>query len=245
MTNLYLIRHGEAVVNVKPVIGGMLGDTGLTARGRIQAERLRDRLAHTKEIAADVFISSTLPRARETAEIIAPSIGLPITLDDEVQELRVGEADGLTIEEMWERYGSPNFTRNPFQGIAPGAEGWAQFMVRVGRALHRIIREHAGKTVVIVCHGGVIDGSFFYFFGLNSLAGPDVGFYAQNTSITRWQYHTNYVGEQRWRLLCYNDICHLRNEELIGPDHVRWEREPAEDDLQGSGTHQAVPLPTE
>ena len=46
-TELYLVRHGESVPNVEPVIGGMRGDAGLTPRGREQArlleQRLRDR----------------------------------------------------------------------------------------------------------------------------------------------------------------------------------------------------------
>ena len=33
MTHLYLIRHGEAVSNVEPIIGGMRGDTGLSPLG--------------------------------------------------------------------------------------------------------------------------------------------------------------------------------------------------------------------
>jgi len=42
-THLYLIRHGEAVSNVEPIIGGLRGDGGLTPRGVAQATRLRDR----------------------------------------------------------------------------------------------------------------------------------------------------------------------------------------------------------
>ncbi|NCC33746.1 MAG: histidine phosphatase family protein, partial [Chloroflexia bacterium] len=100
MTQLYLIRHGEAWANVQPILAGMQGDKGLTPRGVKQAERLRDRLAHG-ELQADVLIASTLPRARQTAEIIQPALGLPIILDDEVQELRLGEADGMTNQEAW------------------------------------------------------------------------------------------------------------------------------------------------
>lgn len=43
-TQLYLIRHGEAVANVEPIIGGMRGDAGLTDRGREQADLLEQRL---------------------------------------------------------------------------------------------------------------------------------------------------------------------------------------------------------
>ena len=66
-------------------VAGPLGDEGLTERGRLQAARLRDRLAATGEIAADVLIASPLARARQTAEIIAPALALPIIFDDDVQ----------------------------------------------------------------------------------------------------------------------------------------------------------------
>ena len=74
-THLYLVRHGQAHVNVSQVMGGPRGDTGLTALGIRQAQRLRDRLQNDREIHADVLLASTLPRARETAEIIAPGTG--------------------------------------------------------------------------------------------------------------------------------------------------------------------------
>ena len=66
-TLIYLIRHAQSRANVEPVVGGMKGDLGLTALGREQAERLSARL-QTEGIAADVLYSSTLPRARETAD---------------------------------------------------------------------------------------------------------------------------------------------------------------------------------
>src|SRR5262245_53908618 len=97
-TNLYLIRHGEAYSNVEAVIGGMKGDRGLTERGIAQAEALARRLVGG-EIAADVLYASTLPRARMTAELVAEALKLPINWDDELQELRPGEADGMSIDQ--------------------------------------------------------------------------------------------------------------------------------------------------
>lgn len=239
-TNLYLIRHGEAVVNVKPIVGGMRGDTGLTELGIMQAERLRDRLMGTKEIAADILIVSTLPRARQTAEIIAPAFGLSITYDAEFQEMRVGEADGLSQREAWARYGLPMVDRDAFHTIAPGGENWASFMLRVGTAFNRVTRQHQGKTIVIVCHGGVIDGSFIYFFGLNPMAPPDTGFYTYNTSITHWQQYSR-DDHTRWRLLSYNDWFHLRG--LGVRESIDWKDTspvPTEE-----GHRSSVPLPTE
>lgn len=213
MTHLYLIRHGEATTQIQP----LLRDEGLTPLGVAQAERLRDRLAATGEIQADVLIASTLPRARQTAEIIAPSLGLPITYDDEVQEMRLGEADGMHIDEVRKKYGGFNLDREPFQALAPGAENWPQFMLRVSTSLDRIVHEYEGKTIVVVCHGGVIDGSFVYFFNMGSLRLPYAHFNTQNTSITSWR---KIVSDERptfWRLIRYNDDFHVRDLDAASP----------------------------
>lgn len=234
MTHLYLIRHGEAVANVQPIIAGMNGDSGLTERGREQAARLRERLARTGAIKADVLISSDLPRARQTAEILQPALNLPIIFDPEVQELRIGEADGMTNSDAWAKFGVPDFDNYPLRPIAPGGESWGEFTLRVGKALTRITQEHEGKTIVIVCHGGVIDASFVYFFQMPSLVLPPTDFHTCNTSITHWEK----VGRRSrslWRLNSYNDIEHLHG---IGAyESVRWE--------DVDTTHPAAPMPTE
>jgi 2,3-bisphosphoglycerate-dependent phosphoglycerate mutase len=207
-THLYLIRHGQAIVNVQPIIGGMRGDVGLTDKGVSQVERLRDRLAKG-EIQADVLIASPLPRAKQTSEIIAPSLNLPIDFDSDFEELRVGaDADGLSLEEYKQRFGWVDLAIEPLRDVDPGGESWASFMLRVACALDRITRTHEGKTIVIVCHGGVIDGSFVHFFGMNGLAFPKAGFATENTSITHWT-RTQRHGSPRWILSKYNDTAHL------------------------------------
>lgn len=241
MTHLYLIRHGEAVTNVEPIIGGMRGDTGLSPLGVQQAEALRDRLAASREIAADILIASTLPRARQTAEIIAPAFGVPIVWEDDVQEMRVGEADGLRLDEFARRYGVPDNARDPYRPIAPGGESWARFLLRVGTTLHRIAATHDGQTVVIVCHGGVIDGSMICFLGMNTQSLPPADFHTHNTSITHWERRARASHPPRWRLVAYNDVAHLRD--IGAVQHTHW------DELRSTpvtGADQpAVPLPTE
>ncbi len=207
MTNLYLIRHAEALGAVHKLIG----DTALSPLGITQAEHLRDRLAATGEIAADVLISSTFVRARQTAEIIAPALALPVVFDDEVQELRDGAAEGMHLEEYRARFGEVNFRETPFRKVAPDGENWGQFVLRVGTALDRIIRQYQGKTIVIVCHGGVIGVSFLYFLGISTLQYPQAGFDTHNTSITHWCKFSYNDRPARWRLLCYNDDMHLRD----------------------------------
>lgn len=253
MTHLYLIRHGEAVCNVDRTAptAGMKGDLGLTALGRQQAEHLRDRLAATGEIEADVFIASTLPRARETAEIIAPAIGQPIIWDDAMQELNVGEIDGVPWREIAATV--PDFRSEPFRPIAPGGENWPQFILRVAAAFERIVREHEGKTIVVVCHGGVIDSSFAIFYGASAFTFPPVDLATRNISITHWERR---VAKQmwgnrqqspldglppRWRLVAYNDDAHVRD--IGAEERIRWPRANAR--ATGGAEAPAVPLPTE
>ncbi len=207
MTDLYLIRHGEALGAVHDIIG----NTDLSPLGILQAERLRDRLAATGEIDADVLISSTFKRARQTAEIITPALGLPILFDDEVQELRDGVGGGIHVDEYRAKFGEVNFRETPFRQVAPDGENWGQFVLRVATALDRIIHEYDGKTIVIVCHGGVIGVSFLYFIGAGSLQYPQAGFDADNTSITHWARRSASGRPARWRLKCYNDDMHLRD----------------------------------
>jgi probable phosphoglycerate mutase len=240
-TRLFLIRHGQAHSNVDPVIAGMRGDRGLTELGVRQAHRLRDRLAASGEIRADVVIASTLPRARQTAEILAPALDRPIVFDDEVQEMRSGaEADGLPLAEYKRRFGWVDLEAEPLRPIDPGGESWATFLLRVATALDRIAREHAGQTIAVITHGGVIDGSFVHFFGLNGFRVPEAGFFTHNTSITEWE-RVPRRGQMRWRLVRYNDDTHLHGFER--PEWLDWsaiEAAPA-----AAEEAPPVPLPTE
>jgi len=240
MTHLYIIRHGQALNVVQKTIG----DPGLSPLGVKQAKRLRDRLAASGEIAADILISSTMLRAKQTAEIIAPALDLPIIFDDEVQEERPGEALNMTEEEFREKFGPVEFEQKPFFRIAPGAESWVEFMLRAATALQRITREHEGKTIVIVCHGGIIDTSFHLFFGLSTLHFPRAFFETHNTSITHWYKETNDLFEQlnlpaSWILERYNDAMHLRD--LDSPVSIPW-KDIAARPITGSETTMA---PTE
>jgi probable phosphoglycerate mutase len=219
--NLLLIRHAEAEANVRRIVGGVRGDTGLTARGVAQAERLRDRLAATGEIAADVLLASSLRRAHQTAEILAPALGLPVVLDDELHELRPGEADGLPLDEAVARFGSPDFAHHPERPVSPGGESWAAFMARVAGALARIAAAHEGRTVVVVTHGGVVDGAFVHFLRLGAGGYLPAQFTTRHTALTHWQHRPRFDGTTAWHLLGFNDATHLAD--VDGPRRIPWE----------------------
>lgn len=242
MTHLYMIRHGEADSNVRRVAAGPKGDLGLTNLGRRQAERLRDRLAATGEIAADVLIASTLERAAETARIIAPALGLPIEWDDEVQELRVGEADGMLWDDAVARFGMPSFRREPYRPVFPGGENWGMFVLRVATAIDRITSAHEGKTIVVVCHAGVIDAAFLSFAGVNMHANAQpLELSTHNTSITHWERREKPESLPIWRLISYNDVLHVQD--IDTRERIGWVSFAGE--AAGGVETPQPPLPTE
>ena len=210
-TNLYLIRHGESVPNVEPIIGGMRGDSGLTDRGREQAGLLEARL-RAEGLRADHLYTSTLPRALETAEYVARALQLPAVPQDDLHELRPGEADGLRVEEWRRRYAMGDerlaFT-DPFRPFAPGGESWAIFLARAGAALAGLVRRHPDQTVVAVCHGGVLEASFYLAAGLGPTS-PAVEFVPLNTSITHWRHDPAKAWRGPWSLVTFNDAAHLQ-----------------------------------
>ncbi|MGH9154675.1 MAG: histidine phosphatase family protein [Acidimicrobiales bacterium] len=202
-TRIVLVRHGESMATVNQVVGGHQGCTGLSPVGRAQVGALADRLARTGELGpVTALVTSVLPRAIETAEILAPALGgLAVVRDCDVCEIHPGEGDALPWSEFDARYGD-GWSGRPFNAAAPGAESGADFAVRVGRTLRRLADQHEGGTVVVACHGGVVEGSFVAF-GNQPLV-PAFGFHVHNASITEWTHH-----DGRWWLARFNDAAHL------------------------------------
>ena len=203
---LLLVRHGDAHAGFHGVIGGERGCTGLTPLGRTQAEALRDRFAGSDDFRADVLLASVLPRAIETASIIAPGLGLEIGGNEcDLCEVHTGEADGLTWTEYADRYGSFSMEDEPDRVFAPSGDSWNSFHERVERILHRIAREHEGRTVVAVCHAGVIMASMRVLLGLPHPA-PGARLRPTNTGLTLWEHDPDL---DQWSLHTFNDAAHL------------------------------------
>jgi probable phosphoglycerate mutase len=206
VTTLVLIRHGEANCNVAGVIGGVLGCTGLSPAGETQVQSLAARLAATGELdGASYLYASVLPRAIQTAEIIAPAVGggLEVTTECGLCEVHPGDADGLTWPQFSERYGEPDWDVDPSTVLAPGGESWTGFVDRAASALEEVARRHGGVTTVVVCHAGVIEASMLRFLPVDP-ARPRLKLRTAHASITQWER-----SEDVWQLGRYNDAAHL------------------------------------
>lgn len=205
MTHLYLIRHADYIYDL--VDGNPpKRDLGLSSEGHTQAEKLRERLATSGEIKPDVFISSSARGAHETAEIIAPALGVPFILDADVEEWR-SEDGTLSEEEFMRPWEQLSDTQKPYYRRVEGCETMLEFSLRVHVALNRILNEYEDKTILVLTHGAFIQVSFAYFFGYSNAipqrAAPDI----KRTSITHWYKVPN---KERWILERSNDCHHLR-----------------------------------
>jgi broad specificity phosphatase PhoE len=161
VTVFHLLRHGEPTVFGR--INGRLPGVGLSEKGRAEIAAVAKRLADGK---IDAIYSSPLQRTRETAEILADRLGLPIRYRDDVIELDFGEWTGLTADEIrkderWQIWSS-------CRSIAaiPGGESWRQVQDRVVGALFELQRLHPAGNVVVVSHGDVIRAGLLFALGM-------------------------------------------------------------------------------
>jgi len=207
VTRIVLVRHGESACNVAGIVGGHRGCTGLTDTGVRQSEKLRDRLIASGELqSATGFYSSVLPRAVETARIIAPGVAegtLDVVAQCSLCELHPGDGDGLAWVKFKELYGEPDWGAEPQSPIAPGGESWTGFVERAAVAVRSLADHHEGGLVVVACHGGLIEATMLSFLPVSDRTRP-LGLPTANTSITEWEHEASV-----WRLLRYNDVAHL------------------------------------
>ena len=154
-----------------------------------------------------------MPRAIETAEILAPALGdLEVRPECDFCEGHPGEADGLTWAELDERYPStPAWDGNHSRARPAGRRG-ARSGTACRRALASLVERHPGETVVVACHGGVVvhvdvplprarprDG------GSRAWIAPD------NSSLTEFRFAPNPFEKSTLpvQLVRYNDHAHL------------------------------------
>jgi probable phosphoglycerate mutase len=207
-TRLILIRHGESQAQVERVVGGPTGCTGLSDLGRRQAAALHDRLAGNG-LCADAVLTSVLPRAIETAAIVAPALGIDagrIEEDCDLCEIHPGECDGIPWEEYETRYGV-DMMADPDAPMSPGGESLRQFHTRVRDRIERVIESHRGQTVAIVSHGGVVVATTIALLGASGAPTErPFSLDVTNASLTEW-FDDPATG--RWTLERFNDAAHL------------------------------------
>jgi len=155
VTELLFIRHGETDWNRQQRFQGQI-DVPLNDAGLAQAARLGQRLA---DEAHDALFSSDLVRAQQTAAPLAAAWGQTPKLVPGLREQSFGVLEGLDVPTIKQRHPDlwQQWLEHRSQFALPNGESLLQFHTRVIDAVRELAGGGAGKRLVIVTHGGVLD----------------------------------------------------------------------------------------
>jgi broad specificity phosphatase PhoE len=162
VTVFHLLRHGEHSLQGKLVAGRSPG-ISLSPRGQGEAERAAERLAGAG-IAA--VYASPLERTRETGEIVARRLDLPLIIREALVELDFGEWTGSTFEAVRRDPRWPHWATNRSLACIPGGESMREVQRRIVETLIEVQAEHPQGTVVLVSHGDVIRAGLVFVLGM-------------------------------------------------------------------------------
>jgi probable phosphoglycerate mutase len=199
--DILLVRHGQTDLNAAGVLQGH-SPTPLNELGRMQARQVARRLALGSP-AIDELVSSDLPRAAQTAELIAEQLRRPIRFDGRWRELSFGELEGRAVgeREIWRNAGG--------DVEAPGGEKAVDFQQRIYEALTSLrVGFPNASTIAVVTHGGPIRTILRFFqSGRLKLAEGDAAPEFSPIINCSIMHLTHEI--QGWRVMCMNDASHL------------------------------------
>lgn len=158
---LLLVRHAQP----ERIDGGSApADPGLTVTGRGQAQQLAEAFAAGAFGPVDAIVTSTMLRARQTAEPVAEALGLTAGTDERLAELDLGWTTyGAGVESFPSRraaYDEMNAGRWGSNTYDPGG-----FAARVRAGVEDVVARQPRGTVAVLCHGGVISAYLAHVVG--------------------------------------------------------------------------------
>ncbi len=152
-TRLYLVRHGALVTSDEWRYVGQR-DVELSDAGRAQIRALAERL---HPVLFDAIYCSDLGRTIESARLLAAAGDSEPVACPEFREINIGHWEGLTLADILEQFQSEFNERS--RSIASfritGGESFEDVHARALPRLERLLNDHAGKTVMLVAHGGL------------------------------------------------------------------------------------------
>lgn len=165
---LILLRHGQTTYNATGRMQGQL-DTELSEEGQQQARRAAEFFARMKdspELSIARILSSDLSRARDTAEIIAAELGLPVETDARLRETHLGEWQAQRSVDIDAQFpGSRAVWRHDATWAPPGGESRVQVAQRAYPVIAELMDtfdEWDFRAVLVVAHGGTISALTSY-----------------------------------------------------------------------------------
>jgi 2,3-bisphosphoglycerate-dependent phosphoglycerate mutase len=204
--HITFLRHAESVGNANGYHQGQ-AEFPLTERGRQQAQALADYWqAHGQVF--DYCIASPQSRARETAEIVANTLGLEIEYDPVWMERDNGVYAGLHQDEARERFPYPEF-QPIYERIGKTGESEWELYMRGGRAIQSILHRQPARYLV-VSHGAILNMTLRALLGIVPQANyQGARFRYRNTAFASLEYRPDI---HRWLVNGINQRPHWQDE---------------------------------
>lgn len=195
-TTVIIVRHGKTSWNKLKKLQGK-SDIPLSKEGKKEAKLVAKRLS---EYPIEKIYTSKLSRAIQTGAIVAEELKLEAEEHEGLNERDYGEFEGKTWDEIGLTF-TPDkkisFYLKPKKG-----EHYPQFHKRIVKAFGDIIKKHAGQTILLVCHGGVLNALLRH---VNNISHDNPLHYSfPNTSVTVFE-----VIENKINPVVVADITHL------------------------------------
>lgn len=149
---VYLMRHGAVSYFDSQGTPVDPRDVRLTGEGRAQASAARDMLAH---VAFDRIVCSGMPRARETAEVVAGGRGPAIEERPAFREARAHRFRDLAAEELEERIARAYDGAGEADARFIGGDAFADLWERVTAGWEDLVAEPSWQTLLLVAHDAV------------------------------------------------------------------------------------------
>ncbi len=143
----YILRHGEAVSNVKQVVSSWPEKfkNPLTQHGKEMVMAAAEML---KEKKIDMIFTSPLLRAKETARIVGKELNIQPKFDKRLREVGFGAVNGRPAEELLYL----GFEKERLKNSIKRSETYGDVLKRVYAFLKETDKKYKGKTILIVSH---------------------------------------------------------------------------------------------
>jgi phosphoserine phosphatase len=201
MTSLYLVRHGQTAWNKEEIFRGRT-DVPLDETGLKQAELAGQ---YFREMEIHGIYSSPLSRAWETAQKIAQFHKIKVEPLPGIIDMSFGNWEGHAHQEI-QQIDKETYRRwrdEPHLARLPGGESLDDIRTRAMAALEEVIRNHPGKTLILVSHRVVCKVLICAILGLDNSHFWQIT--QDTTAINLIQYK-----EGRYILSLMNETCHLK-----------------------------------
>ena len=201
MTSIYLVRHGQTAWNKEEIFRGRT-DIPLDEAGLKQAELVGQ---YFKGMEIQAIYSSSLSRAWQTAQKVAQFHDLKVQPLQGIIDMSFGNWEGRPHQEIQESDSNTyrQWVETPHLVRLPGGESLDDVRVRAMAAVEELIRNHPGKTLILVTHRVV---NKVLICGILSLDNSHFWQITQDTTAINLIQHRN----GKYILSLMNETCHLK-----------------------------------